>query len=408
MTFSTGAVVSNLYYIQPVSQTLATSFHVSSGAIGVIITLTQIGYALGLATLVPLGDIIERRKLLMSMLSCAVLGLVLTAVAPSLLVLGAAATVVGLTSVAVQVIVPFAAELAEKGRQGRVVSTVMSGLLLGVLLSRTIAGVVSSFLGWRAVFALGAVITAGAALLLWRMLPKLVPTTSMPYPTLLASVVRLVKEEPVLRIRMVYGALCFASFNAFWASAGFLLAREPYGWSDGQIGAFALLGVAGAMAAKFAGRLADKGLARVATGGFALIMALSYILLGLGGSSLIALMAGVILMDLGAQGVHISNQNLILSLRPEARSRINTAYMTAYFIAASVGAGLSAVLFSAYGWTGVCVFGAATPAAASLLWVGDMLWGARRRGATTHTPAARTGGEPVADPKDTGTESARA
>ncbi len=380
MAVTTGVVIANLYYAQPLVDTLATAFEASPTAIGAVITVLQVAYAAGLATLVPLGDLLERRRLLAALLACATTGLVLMAAAPSLAVLGAAAALVGLTSVAVQVVVPLAAQLAPAGQQGRVVGTVMSGLLLGILLSRTVSGLVASVAGWRTVFALGAVLTAGVGLVLWRALPRLAPAVDLRYPALLASVLGLVRREPVLRVRMAYGALTFASFSAFWASAGFLLARPPYGWDDAAIGLFALFGAAGALAARFAGRLADRGLARSATGAYLLVMALSWGLLRLGEASVVALAAGTVLMDLGCQATHISNQSLIYPLDPSARSRLNTAYMTAYFLAGATGTALSTSAYAAWGWSGVAAVGAAFPAAGVLLWLVETA-AARRSGA---------------------------
>jgi predicted MFS family arabinose efflux permease len=378
MAFATGAVVANLYYAQPLEDTLATAFHASTGAVGLVITLIQIGYAIGLATLVPLGDLLERRKLLVSLLSVAVVGLVVMALAPGLAVLGSAAVLVGITSVAAQVVVPFAAHIAEEGQQGRVVGTVMSGLLIGILLSRTVAGLVAQAASWRAVFVLGAVLTAAVAVLLWRELPKLEPTTRMTYPTLLASVLRLIREEPVLRLRMVYGGLVFASFSVFWTSSGFLLART-YHWNDAAIGAFALVGAAGAVAARFAGRLADRGHARLATGGFIGLAAVSYVLIALGGHSVIALAIGVAALDLGVQGTQISNQSLIYPLRKDARSRLNTAYMTCYFVVGAIGSGLSAAVYASGGWGAVCVLGAAFPVVGCVVWLVEMTLRRRQR-----------------------------
>ncbi|MFC3995596.1 MFS transporter [Nocardiopsis sediminis] len=192
------------------------------------------------------------------------------------------------------------------------------------------------------------------------------------------SVVRLVRDEPVLRLRIAYGALTFSTFSVFWTSAGFLLADRPYGWNNAEIGAFALFGVMGALAAKFAGRLADRGWAKWTTGFFVLITALSYVAIGAGETSLVALVVGVVLMDMGVQGTHINNQNLIFALRPEARSRLNTAYMVAYFLSASVGSALSAYAYAAYGWPGVSVLGAAFPAAACAVWLAEVAAGHRR------------------------------
>jgi predicted MFS family arabinose efflux permease len=372
MAFATGAVVANLYYAQPLEDTLASAFHASTGAVGLVITLIQISYAIGLATLVPLGDLLERRKLLVSLLSVTVVGLIVMALAPGLAVLGSAAVLVGITSVAAQVVVPFAAHIAEEGQQGRVVGTVMSGLLIGVLISRTVSGLVAQAASWRAVFGLGAVLTALVAVLLWRELPTLEPTTRLRYPTLLASVLRLVREEPALRLRMIFGGLAFASFSVFWTSSGFLLART-YHWNDAAIGAFALVGAAGAVAARFGGKLADRGHARLATGGFLAIAALSYALIALGGHSVIALAIGVAALDLGVQGAQISNQSIIYRLREDARSRLNTAYMTCYFVFGAIGSGLSAAVYAGAGWGAVCLLGAAFPVVACVIWAVEML-----------------------------------
>ncbi len=370
MTFATGAVIANLYYAQPLEDTLAHAFSAHTSSIGLINTVLQVGYAVGLATLVPLGDLLERRRLLVTMLAVASCGMLLMTVAPSLAVFGAAAAVVGVSSVAVQVIVPFASHLAGKGQHGRIVSTVMSGLLMGILLSRTVSGVIADLFGWRAVFGLGAALTASVAVVLWRELPVVAPMVSLRYPALLASVLVLLREEPVLRIRIIHGALTFASFSVFWASAGFLLAREPYGWSEATIGAFALFGAAGALAARYAGRLVDKGYSpRATTGIWVAMMALSYVLIGLGAESAVALAIGVVFMDMGCQATHINNQNLIFPLRPEARSRLNTAYMVFYFIAAAIGSALSAVIYAEWGWTGVSILGGVLPALSFLVWV---------------------------------------
>lgn len=369
MAVAVGAIIANLYYVQPLEDTLAGAFDVSSRAIGFAVTALQVGYAVGLATLVPLGDLVERRRMLLPMLGCTVVGLTAMAVAPGYPVFVGAAMIVGVTSVAVQVIVPFAAHLAPPEERGRVVSTVMSGLLLGLLLSRTVAGVLADAVHWRAVFVFGAAVTATIAGLLWRRLPTVAPTVSMRYRELLGSVVALVREEPVLRWRMAYGALTFASFMAFWTSAGFMLAGPAHRWSDAAIGGFALVGAVGALAARFAGRLADRGWTDLATGGFLTIMALSFGLLVMGEWSIVALFAGVALMDLGCQGVHISNQSVIFALRPEARSRINTAYMTSYFVAGAAGSALSTLIYPSFGWAGVCSLGGALPAVATLAWL---------------------------------------
>jgi predicted MFS family arabinose efflux permease len=376
MTFATGVIIANNYYAQPLEAAIAAAFGASSSAVGAVLTLIQLSYALGLATVVPLGDLLERRRLTVLMLSVVVLGQLVVALAPALAVLAAAAAVVALATVVAQVLVPFAAHLAREGEQGKVISTVMSGLLIGVLLSRVLAGLVSQLIGWRAVFALGALLTAVAAVLLWRTLPVLAPPTRMRYPALLRSVLVLVREEPVLRWRMAYSASSYAAFGAVWTSIGFLLAGPPFQLSDAEIGLFSLFGVAGALGARFAGRSADRGWAHAAVGVFLALTALSFVAIGLGATSLVALAIGLIVFDLGVQGTHISNQTIVYALAPDARSRLNSAYMTVYFLGGATGSGLSALLYATHGWPGVSLLGAAFPTVGLLLWLVDT---ARRR-----------------------------
>jgi predicted MFS family arabinose efflux permease len=386
MTFATGAIVANLYYAQPLEATLAEHFHASSGAVGAVLTVTQIAYAIGLATVVPLGDLRERRRLVVGLTCVAAAGLVLAAAAPALTVLGVAAAVVGVTSVAVQVLVPFAAQLARPAEQGRTVGTVMSGLLVGVLVARVVSGLVAEWLGWRAIFVLGAVLSAACAVTLWRTLPVLAPTVEMSYPRLLGSVFGLIRREPLLRLRMIYGAAGYAAFGVLWTSVGFLLAAPPFDLSDAEIGLFALFGVAGALAARFAGRLADRGHTHGATGVFLAIAAASFALIGLGAHSLLWLAVGIIVFDLATQGSHITNQNVVYALAPDARSRLNTAYMTSYFVGGAVGSGLSAAMYAAHGWAGVSIVGMIFPAVGFLVWVGESV--ARRRPGTALRSAA--------------------
>jgi predicted MFS family arabinose efflux permease len=378
MAIATGAIVANIYYAQPLVATLAHAFGASTAAIGVLITVTQLGYAAGLATLVPLGDLLERRRLLITLLAVCVLGLAAMATAPTLAVICSAGVLVGLTSVAVQVIVPFAAHLAHEGEQGRVVGTVMSGLLIGILLSRTASGLLAEWIGWRWVFGIAAIVTALIAGVLWRELPVHAPTVNMSYPRLLGSVLALIREEPALRFRMIYGGLGMGAFSMIWSVIGFLLARPPYGWSEAAIGLFALFGVAGALGARFAGGLADRGHTRWAGLGFALVMALSFVALGFGASHVVALALGVVLLDLGMQGMQITNQSVIYPLRPAARSRVNTAYMTTLFLGASAGSALASIMYGIGGWVGMCWVGAALPTTITLLMLLDWALDSRR------------------------------
>ncbi|NDJ91622.1 MFS transporter [Mycolicibacter senuensis] len=375
MALISGLVVANSYYAQPLVDTIAGHFDASTTSVGLIVTASQVGYAIGLALLVPLGDLLERRRLLTFMLIGTCVCLLGMAFAPSWPVLAVAAILVGLGSVVGQVLVPFAATLARDDERGQVIGSVMTGLLLGILLSRVVAGLIAAVAGWRAVFVVAAALMLVACALV-RTLPVHPPAVQMSYGRLLGSVVELIREEPVLRLRMAYGMLTYASFGVFWTSVGFMLAGGIYHWSDGRIGLFTLFGVAGALAAKFAGTLADRGYARWQTGIFIAVTALSFLLLWTGQSRVVLLAVGVALLDLGIQGTHISNQSVFYPLRPAARSRLNTAYMTGYFAAGSLGSVASAVVYGAWGWGAVCLLGAVFPLIGTLVWIGEV-WAQR-------------------------------
>jgi predicted MFS family arabinose efflux permease len=364
-----GLAVANLYYAQPLLATIAREFHSGTEPAGLVVTLTQIGYALGLAFLVPLGDMLERRRLAVTILCVAAVALIGAALAPSLLVLALLGLAIGGASVVVQILVPLAADLAAPSERGRVVGTVMSGLLIGILLARTLSGLVAGATGWRWVYVLAAVLMVGLAVVLRRTLPRTQPTAGLSYPALLRSVLTILRDEAVLRRRALFGALGFATFSAFWTTAAFLLAGPPYRYSTSVIGLFGLLGVAGALMASLAGRLADRGHAHGATGGFAAAILASFGLIFLGGHALAALIAGIVLLDLGVQGLQITNQSQVYSLRPDARSRINTAYMTSYFVGGALGSAGAVLVYGLAGWGGVCLFGAACAAAILALWL---------------------------------------
>lgn len=389
MAVASGLVVANSYYAQPLVGAIADSLDASNTAVGLVVTAGQVGYALGLAFLVPLGDMLERRRLLNVMLTVTAAGLLVMAAAPTWQVLAAAAVLVSTGSVVGQILVPFAATLAGDGERGRVIGNVMTGLLLGILLSRVVAGLIAEVLGWRGVF----VVAAGLMLLtlvLVRRLPVVAPTAGGRYGAVLASVWRIAREEPVLRRRMAYGALTYASFGVFWTSIGFLLAGEGYGWSDAQIGLFTLVGVAGALAARIAGTLADRGFARRQTGVFVAATAGAFVLLALGEHHVGALAVGVALLELGIQGTHISNQSLIYVLRPDAGSRVNTAYMTSYFLAGAHGSAASTVAYLTHGWIAVCVLGALFPVVGLIVWADDMRRPGDGSGGRSAVPDRRT------------------
>lgn len=366
-----GAAVANLYYAQPLLDTIARAFDVSAGTAGLIITASQLGYAAGLVFVVPLGDLVHRRRLVCRLLLVTAVGLLLTAVAPSIGVLAAALAVVGVTSVVAQVLVPLASELADEDDSGRVVGVVMSGLLIGILVARTVSGLIAEVAGWRAVYVVAAVGMLALATALWRALPDTAPPSTLPYRRLLASVGTLVREEPVLRRRMVYGAMGMASFSALWTTLTFLLTREPYDYGDAVVGLFGLAGIIGAASARVAGRLADGGRGPQATGVFWLLVLVSWGVLALGTTSVVAVIVGIVLLDLGVQGQHIVNQSTIYAMAPEARSRVTTAYMGFNFLWGAAGSAAGALAFSLGGWEVVCGLGAAFSVVALLGWLDE-------------------------------------
>jgi predicted MFS family arabinose efflux permease len=352
---------------------------VGSGTAGLIVTAAQIGYGIGLALVVPLGDILIRRRLVPGILLMAAVALFGASVAPNIDLLLAAVAIAGACSVSAQILVPFAATLASPDQRGRVVGTVMSGLLIGILLARTFSGLIAQVAGWRTVYAVAGVLVLLLAWLLHHRLPGEPARPAIAYSDLLASVVHLMRSEPLLRLRSMIGALAFATFNVVWTSLAFLLAGSPYHYSEAVIGLFGLLGAAGALAASFSGRLADRGLERWVTGGSLVLMAGSMALLALGSHHLWALVAGILLVDLAIQSVHIQNQQLIFGIDPAARSRLNTGYMVSYFIGGAIGSAATGVAYAAGGWSSVILLGVGFSGVALVLWLATTLAGAHRR-----------------------------
>jgi predicted MFS family arabinose efflux permease len=372
-----GASVANLYYAQPLLDTIARELGVSAGAAGLLVTASQIGYAAGLILLVPLGDLLDRRTMVSRLLVVTAAGLAVAAVAPSFAVLALAIGVIGVTSVVAQVLVPLAGTLAGDHERGRVVGNVMSGLLLGILLARTASGLIAEIGGWRLVYAIAAGLMLVLSAVLARMLPSTPRATDLSYGALMRSVGELVRTEATLRRRMVYGALGMASFSVLWTAVAFLLSADPYNYSEGTIGLFGLAGVMGAGAAQGAGRLADRGHTHAATGAFLLAIAVSWGLLALGRSSLAALIAGVVLLDLGIQGQHILSQSTIYALRDDARSRVTTAYMSGNFLCGALGSAGASLAWSTGGWGAVSALGTGLAVVGLVAWLHEHLTRAR-------------------------------
>ena len=368
MSIATGLAVASNYYAQPLLDTIARNFSLSASTAGFIVTAAQLGYAAGLLFLVPLGDMFERRGLIVSMTLLAAGGMLITASSQSLgmLILGTALT--GLFSVVAQILVPLAATLATPETRGKVVGTIMSGLLLGILLARTVAGLLANLDGWRTVFWVASVLMALMAIALWRGLPKMKSETHLNYPQLLGSVFSLFIHDKLLRTRAMLGCLTFANFSILWTSMAFLLAAPPFNYSEGMIGLFGLAGAAGALGARPAGGFADQGKSHLTTTLGLLLLLLSWLAIWLGHTSVPMLIIGILVLDLTVQGVHITNQTVIYRIHPDARNRLTAGYMTSYFIGGAAGSLISASAWQHTGWAGVCLAGSTVAVLNLLVW----------------------------------------
>lgn len=357
LAIAVGLVVASNYYAQPLLQLLSGVFQVSPGTAGWVVTVAQLAYASGLLLIVPLGDRLERRRLIVALFVLAAAGLGISASAGHFSQLLAGTALAGLSAVAAQIIIPHAATLARPEQRGRVVGTLMAGLLLGILLARTASGLLAGIGSWHTIYWVACVALLLCALVLVRLLPPYRPTARLSYPRLIGSVLVLLCDAPLLRRRSLLGALLFAGFSVFWTPLAFLLSGPAYGYSISTIGLFGLVGAAGALAASRAGRLSDRGLGRWVAGGGLVMLLLSWLVLVLAPVSLAALVVGVLLLDIAVQAVHINNQSAIYQLDENARSRITAAYMTCYFIGGASGSALGTAAWTRYGWNGVCVLG---------------------------------------------------
>jgi len=364
------------YFNQPLLHSIAQELGVHDGQAASIVTLAQVSYAFGLLLLVPLGDMLERRRLVLSLMVLAAIGMALSGLSgPShsfaLLALGTGMT--GLFSVAAQVLVPMAASLAAPGTSGRAVGLVMSGLLIGILAARSVAGVLSGLGGWNAVYGVGAVTTLAMAVLLARALPTAPVAVRLGYGAVLRSLGQLWRQYPRLRSRALIGGLGFATVSVLFSTMALLLAGPAYGLNDTQIGLIGIVGIAGALMANVAGRMADRGREQATTLAGGLLMLLGWALLWQGGHSLWAFLLGFLVVDGALQALHISNQNVVYALAPQARSRINAVYMTTYFVGAASGSAVGAWAWLQAGWGGASLAGATL----GLLTLAVVLWDRR-------------------------------
>jgi predicted MFS family arabinose efflux permease len=366
MAAGAGVAVANLYYIQPLLADIGRTFAASPWAMGVVAMLVQVGFATGVLFFVPMGDITERRRLIVLVLGAAAASLIAFATSQSYGWLAASSFFVGTFSVAPQMFVPFAAHLAQPERRGSAVGIVMSGLLIGILVSRTVSGYVGSVVGWRAMFWLASAVTLALALFVVAALPRSAGATRLSYPRLIQSLWHLVVREPVLRESAFAGAMLFGAFSAFWSMLAFKLEAPPLHYGTRVAGLFGLIGIAGVSAAPIAGRLADRLNPRVNVRAALLVTLIAFVVFGVFGDTLWGLVVGVVVLDAGVQAGHVTNQSRIHSLLPEARNRLTTVYMVAFFLGGAVGSAFGAYAWQHWRWPGVCGVGIGMPLLAAI------------------------------------------
>ena len=364
-----GTAVGNLYWAQPLLASIAAALGVTAARAGLLVTVTQVGYAAGVFLVVPLGDTVDRRRLVPAVMGCSALALVAAALAPGFAVLLVTLAAVGLTTVTGQLLIPLAGDLARDDQRGRVVGTVASGVLTGILVSRTVSGLLADAFGWRAVYGVAAAATALMALLLARTLPPLPARAAVPYARLLASVFATARAHRAVRVTLALGACAFGTFTLFWTGLTFLLSAPPFSYSVTRIGLVGLAGMAGALAAQRAGRLHDRGWSVPATGAALLLALVSLAVAALGGRSIAVVLVAVVLIDVAIQAVNVLNQTRLFAVDPDARSRLNTAFMTGNFVGGAVGSALAAALWQRGGWPAVTLGGAVLIGAALVVWL---------------------------------------
>ena len=367
---ASGLTVANVYYAQPLLDAMAAEFAIGQAAIGGVITATQIGCAMALLLLVPLGDRMDRRHLMLVQCAALVVALVGVALAHSPLALLIGMLAVGLLGTAMtQGLIAYAATAAAPAERGRVVGTAQGGVVLGLLLARVLSGLIADLAGWRGVYVFSALGMLALGALLWRALPaQRPPVLRLPYTQLLLSMLTLLRHERVLQIRGVIALLMFAAFSIFWSVLALPLSAPPYAFSHTLIGAFGLVGVVGALGAARAGHWADRGLGQRTTGLALLILLLSWIPLSFSTHSLWWLVVGIIALDLGGQAIHVTNQSMIFSTQPQAHSRLVGCYMLFYAVGSGLGAIASTATYAAFGWQGVCGLGAGVSGLVLVFW----------------------------------------
>lgn len=379
MAAACGAMVANLYYSQALIGLIAPALGMNDGTAGLIVTITQAGYGIGLLLVVSLADLVENRRLVLLSLAGVIVGLVTIALATTMPMFLIGSFLAGFASVGAQILVPFAAHIAPESLRGRVIGNIMFGLLTGIMLARPVANIIADLAGWRAVFLTAAVVMLALMAVLARTLPTRQPTSRMHYGHILLSTLRLLRDEPVLRWRTAYQGIAFATFNLFWTAIPLVLAQS-FGLGQRGIALFALAGAGGALAAPVAGRLADRGLTTPATGAALAVLVLSCLLAGwsVAAGFLVVLAGTAIALDAAVQANQVLGQRTVYSLSDEARGRLNAAYMSVVFFCGALGSMLGAWTFHHGGWWTTCLAGAALSGIGLVLFAAERRGGARR------------------------------
>ncbi|MCW2120403.1 MFS transporter [Flavobacterium sp. 7A] len=357
MAIATGIIVANLYYCQPLIVLIAAEFKIPPAEAGTIAYLTQAGYAIGLFLMVPLGDKLERKKQILYTTFASIIALILAATAQSYFVLEIASLLIGITSIVPQLILPLAAALSAPENRGKVVGTIMSGLLVGILLSRTLSGFVGNVLGWRAMFWIAAALCTLLFFVIKKQFPNNKPVFKGSYGQLIGSLFTLIKEQPLLREATLINVFSFAQFGAFWTTMVLLLSGSPFHYNSATIGLFGIVGASGALAAPLLGKLSDRGGSRVAVGYGCLFIAISFVVFYFSSTNVYGVICGIVLIDIGLQSVHISNQTRVYSILPEARNRMNTVFMSFSFLGTAVGTAFGLFMWQFGGWQAVSLGG---------------------------------------------------
>lgn len=369
---ASGLAVANAYFAHPLLDVMADDLGLARRHAGLIVALTQLGYGLGLILLVPVGDLVDRRKLVAGQSLLSVLALIAIGVSTSAPMLLAAMAGMGFLAVVTQALVAYAVSLARPAERGAVVGTVTSGIVIGILLARTAAGIVTDLANWRMVYLSSAALTFVVALLLYRLLPAQRPALRLSYPRLVGSLFTLLRDEPVLRIRAVIAMLIFANITTLLTPLVLPLSAPPFSLSHTDIGLFGVAGVAGALAAARAGKWTDRGFGQRVTGLALALMLVAWLPIALLSQSILWLILGVIVIDFGLQAVHVTNQGMIYRTRAEAQSRLTAIYMVFYSIGSALGSASSTVAYAKAGWLGVSLLGACVSVLTIIFWLATL------------------------------------